>query len=271
MRIGGGIEKPYSNPQEWLALVKDLGYTCVLSPVDYRASGETIDDYLEVIRANDLIIGEVGAWVNTLDLDDGKRKQNIDYCINQLALADRLGANCCVNVAGARTEVWDGFCSDNYTDDYYGLVIDTTRAIIDAVKPRRTFFTLEPMPWMTPTSPDEYLQLLKDVDRPGFAVHLDFVNMLNTPERFVKRNEFVRDCFKKLAPYIKSVHIKDVKMSLDLPCNISECMPGTGEMDFSVVVGCCEQLGKDTTAFVEHLPDYDSYKQAAACVRSFIR
>jgi hypothetical protein len=26
MRIGGGIERPYRNPDEWYSLVKELGY-----------------------------------------------------------------------------------------------------------------------------------------------------------------------------------------------------------------------------------------------------
>ena len=35
MRIGGGIVKPYNNPEEWLVQVKDLNYSTVLSPVGY--------------------------------------------------------------------------------------------------------------------------------------------------------------------------------------------------------------------------------------------
>ena len=38
------------------------------------------------------------------------------------------------------------------------------------------------MPWMIPDSPDENLQLIKDVNRKAFAVHLDFVNMINSPK-----------------------------------------------------------------------------------------
>lgn len=40
MRIGGGIERNYQNPEEWYQHVKELGYRAVLSPVDYQASAE---------------------------------------------------------------------------------------------------------------------------------------------------------------------------------------------------------------------------------------
>ena len=33
--------------------------------------------------------------------------------------------------------------------------------IIDAVKPSRTFYTLEPMPWMYPDSAESYAGLIK--------------------------------------------------------------------------------------------------------------
>ncbi len=46
MRLGGGIEKPYKNPDEWIKLVKELGYSCVLSPVDCSAGKEERNAYI---------------------------------------------------------------------------------------------------------------------------------------------------------------------------------------------------------------------------------
>lgn len=267
MRIGGSIEKPYNNPGEWYQLVEELGYRAVLTPVDHRAGRAEKEAYLECIREHDLIIGEVGAWCNPLSSDEKERRANINYCQNQLALAEELGANCCVNIAGSRGEKWDGFYPENYLEDTYALIVDTVREIIDGVNPVHTFYTLEPMPWMTPSSPEEYLKLIRDVDRKGFGVHLDFINMINCPERFVNRDRFIEECFKKLAPYIKSVHGKDVVMEDTLPCVIREVMPGKGCVDYQKVIKFCEGLGKDTTLFVEHLPDHESYKEAAAYVR----
>lgn len=267
MRIGGGIEKPYHNPEEWYQLVSQLGYRAVLSPVDHSASEEEKKAYLACVKEHDLVIGEVGAWCNPLSSDPLERKKAITYCQKQLALAEEFGANCCVNIAGSRGKKWDGLCEDNYSEETYAFIVDTVREIIDAVKPERTSYTIEPMPWMTPSSPEEYLKLLADVDRKGFGVHLDFTNMINCPERFVHRNQFVKDCFSKLAPYIKSVHCKDVVMEDTLPCVIREVMPGKGCLDYQQIVKHCDSLGENMTVFVEHLPDYESYKMAAGYVR----
>ncbi|MBA3073446.1 MAG: sugar phosphate isomerase/epimerase [Anaerolineae bacterium] len=267
MRIGGAIERPYNNPEEWFRWVKELGYRAVLAPVDYQASKEEKAAYLQCAKENDLLMGEVGVWKNMIAINDGERKTALEYCKHQLALADELGANCCVNITGSRGEIWDGFYEDNYSKDTYALVVDSIREVIDAVKPTRTFYTVESMPWMVPDSPDEYLHLIRDVDRKAFGVHLDFVNMLNCPKRVLFCNAFIEECFTKLGPWIKSIHGKDVIMENAYTTLIHETMPGKGRVNYQKVAKLCESLGPDTPLFVEHLPDFESYKQAAAYVR----
>lgn len=146
-------------------------------------------------------------------------------------------------------------------------MVDSIREIIDAVKPVRTFYSIEPMPWMIPDSPDEYLTLIKDVDRKAFGVHLDFVNMINCPKRYVFCDEFIEECFIKLGPYIRSIHGKDVWMENAYTTLIHETMPGKGIINYQKVARLCEALGPDTTLFVEHLPDFETYKMASAYVR----
>ena len=68
MRIGGGIEKPYQNPQEWYRLVEQLGYRAVLAPIEHDASAEEKKAYLACVQEHDLVIGEVGAWCSPLSL-----------------------------------------------------------------------------------------------------------------------------------------------------------------------------------------------------------
>jgi len=267
MRIGGSIERPYNNPEEWYQLVKELGYRAVLAPVDYKASKEEKQAYIQCAKQHDIIIGEVGVWRNILAIDDKERKEAMEFCKNQLELAEELGANCCVNVAGSRGEIWDGFYVENYSKDTYALIVDFVREVIDAVKPKRTFYTLESMPWMIPDSPDSYLQLIRDVDREAFGVHLDYVNMINCPKRYLFCDDFIEECFKKLGPYIKSIHGKDVIMENAYTTIIRETMPGKGIINYQKVARLCEALGPDTPLFVEHLPDFETYKKAAAYVR----
>lgn len=160
--------------------------------------------------------------------------------------------------------MWSGYYPDNYSDDTYALLIDTVREIVDSVKPHRTFYTIEPMQWMHPDSPDDYLQLIKDIQRDSVAVHLDYVNMINSFERYHNRNGFIRECYQKLGPYIKCVHAKDVHLGPESPCCLRECSPGQGEIDFGLVLRLSHNLGADTPVFVEHMTEYPDFQKAMA-------
>lgn len=268
MRIGGELKAEYSNPEEWIALVKQMRYSAVLSPVDCTASQSLRDEYRRCAQANDVVIGEVGVWRNTLSPDDNVRREATEYAKNQLALADELSASCCVNIAGNRGEVWDGFSVGNYSEDTYALIVDMVRDIIDSVRPVRTFYTLEPMPWMMPDSPQTYLRLIKDIDRKAFGVHLDYVNMLSSPYRYVNNAAFIAECFELLGPYIRSIHAKDAYMENGYTTLIHEVMPGKGVLDYVKILPLVESLGTDMTLFVEHLPDREAYAQACAFIRA---
>jgi len=268
MRIGGGIEKNYKNPEEWVGYAKELRYSAVLCPIDSSSDEATRKAYLKAANEADLLIGEVGVWRNCLSKDDNERKKAMDYAKAQLELADEIGANCCVNIIGSHCDTaWDGFSSENYSEDFYTLAVDSVREIIDAVNPKNTFYTIEPMPWVLPDSPEQYLQLLKDVDRKAFAVHLDFVNMINCPERYCRSTDFVKKCLKLLGPHIKSIHCKDSLMEQTYTTVIREKMPGQGTLDYAQILKAIDELGPDIPVFVEHLPDFDTYKKAAAYVR----
>ena len=269
MRIGGAIEKAYKDPEEWVRYAKDLRYSAVLSPVDSSSDSATRQEYLKAAKENDLLIAEVGVWRNCLSKNDEDRRKAMDYAKAQLALAEELGAACCVNIIGSSSETaWDGFAAGNYEEDFYAMAVDSVREIIDAVNPERTFYSIEPMPWVLPDSPEQYLKLIKDVDRKGFAVHLDFVNMINCPERYCRSTRFIQHCFDLLGPYIRSIHAKDVMMEQAYTTLIHEVIPGQGTLDYPAIMKMAEKLGPDTPVFVEHMSGYETYKNAAAYVRS---
>lgn len=270
MRLGGSIMKPYASPKEWLAHVKELGYSCVIFPVDSGAPKQVQRDYAQCCRDNDLLIGEVGVWRNVMARDSAGREANIQYAIRQLEMAEEVGANCCVNISGSPGEIWDGYHPSLDTPAVCEDVIATTRRIIDAVKPTRTCYSLEPMPWMVPESPEQYLQLMQDMARPGaFRVHLDYCNMINSLDRYRHASEFITKCFTLLAGDIVSVHAKDVRLTDGfLPVCIGEVPPGEGTIDLALVTRLAHGLGEDTPVFVEHLPDHESYVKAAAVMRA---
>ena len=268
MRLGGSVMKPYASPKEWLAHVKERGYSAVIFPVESTAPLSVIREYADVCRDNDLLIGEVGAWRNVMARDEKERAANMDWNIRQLELAETVGANCCVNISGSFADMWDGYHPALDTRETWELVGENTQRIIDAVKPTHTAYSLEPMPWMVPESPEQYRQLRKDVDRPAFKVHLDYCNMLNSIERYRHAAEFITKCFDLLGENIVSIHAKDALIVQGaLPVNINEVMPGEGSIDLSLVTKLAHQLGEDIPVFVEHLETHADYMQAAAAMR----
>lgn len=262
MRLGGSIPKAYTTAEAWAEDCRWAGYYACTCPINHEASAEEKKHLLEVAEKNNILLAEVGVWKNTLSLNPEELRANMDYAKKQLAFADEMGISCCVNISGARGEVWDGWYPDNYSPATYELIVDSIREIIDAVKPTRTFYSIEPMPWMVPSSPEEYLKLIRDVDRPQFAVHMDFINMINSVERFLNWESFIRDCFVKLAPFVKSVHIKDV--SLDqyaLPCCLRECAPGDGDLDYARVLHIIrETMPAQMPVLLEHMTTMEEYE-----------
>ena len=117
---------------------------------------------------------------------------------------------------------------------------------------------------MIPDSPEVYLQLMKDVDRERFAVHMDFVNMINCPRRSLGAEGFIEDCFRKLGPYIKSTHLKDSRMDpMQLTAVLNECSPGEGGLDFVQVLKIIDRyLAPDAPVLLEHMSTFEEYRRA---------
>ncbi|MHC4604569.1 MAG: sugar phosphate isomerase/epimerase family protein, partial [Planctomycetota bacterium] len=208
-------------------------------------------------------------WSNPISSDKKARSAAMAKCREQLALADRIGARCCVNISGSRNQKhWAGPHSQNLTKDTFDLIVETTRTIIDDVKPTRTHFTLEAMPWAYPDSPDSYLRLIKAIDRNRFAVHLDPVNFVSSPQLYFRNKDLIRDCFNKLGPHIKSCHAKDIILQENIYTpHLDEVRPGLGRLDYAVFL---KELIKfpDTPLMLEHLPNAKEYRIAADHLRS---
>lgn len=267
MRLGAPIFGNASDPQQWAQLVLAHGYRAAYCPVDHKADDAMVQAYAEAAQRHDIVIAEVGAWSNPLSSDEATRQKAIAYCQAQLDLADRIGARCCVNITGSRGAQWDGPDAANLTPDTFDLIVETTREIIDAVKPTRTFFTLETMPYLYPDSPQSYLRLLEAIDRPANAVHLDPVNLINNPERYFHNGDFLRECFALLGARIRSVHAKDVLMESRLLVHINEVRPGLGTLDYAAFLRETDKLDPDTPLMLEHLPNAEEYALAADYVR----
>ncbi len=271
MRLGGPIFEKFTDPSGWVAAVKRLGYGAAYCPVRHDQGEEAIAAYVEAARKAGIVIAEVGAWSNPLSDDEATRRKALEGCKRQLALAEKVGALCCVNIAGSRGSQWDGPDERNFSQETFDRIVETVREIIDEVAPKRTFYTLEPMPWVPPDSPDSYLELIRAIDRKAFAVHLDPVNMIASPRAYYGNTELLRECFAKLGHYVKSIHAKDVLMTNQFNANITQVAPGRGSLDYRVFLKEMDRLDPNLPLLTEHLETAEEYDQAAGFIRSVAR
>lgn len=268
IKLGGVLFNKFSHPEEWINLLKDRGYTAAYCPVKPGTDSATITSYKLASQRENIIISEVGAWSNPIDPDTEKSKAAINKCINSLALADEIEANCCVNISGSRNpEKWAGPHKENLTEATFDLIVETTRKIIDAVKPRHTFYTLETMPWAYPDSIESYQRLLKAIDRKQFAVHFDPVNLITSPQIYFKNGLMIKEAFKKLGKNIKSCHAKDIKLLEEAYTpHLPEVRPGLGNLNYKVFLSELMKLD-NIPLMMEHLDSEEEYHMAAEFIR----
>lgn len=266
MRLGISTSLTGLNPHEWAEKIEKMGCRSVVFPVDCNAPKELIDEYVKEAKGHDLTIAEVGIWRNVFSLDKEEARKNMEYSIKQLELADYVEARCCVNVAGSFGPRWDGGYRENFTKEAFEKTVESIQHIIDAVKPQNTFFSIESMPWMIPTGPDEYLRLIEAVNRDRFGAHLDIINMINCPERYFFSDEFIDECFEKLGPYIKSCHLKDILLLEEYTFRLKECACGEGTFNFVKYMKEASKIDADMPMIIEHLKNDNEYEESVGYV-----
>ena len=218
-------------------------------------------------KAN-VVIAEVGAWKNMLDPDAEKRRDNLAYVTERCALADAVGARCCVDIAGSyNPAVWYGPNPKNLSKDFFDATVENCRKILDSVKPKRTRFTIEMMGWSLPDGPDSYLSLIRAVDRPAFAVHLDVCNGINCPKRFYENSAYIHECFSKLGRWITSCHAKDLAWITEMNVHFLEVVPGRGQIDYSSYLQEVGKISRGVPLMMEHLKTAAEYDEGARYIR----
>lgn len=266
MRLGISSSLSNLTPHEWAEKLSAIGCRSVVFPVDCNADSALIDEYVSEAASHDLLIAEVGIWRNALDSDPAKRKANLDYSVAQLQLADRIGARCAVNVAGALGPRWDGGYKENFSSQAWEMTVSMIQEVIDRAAPKRTVFTIESMPWMIPTGPEEYLKLIKAVNRDRFAVHLDIINMINCPQRYFFSDDFLDHCFELLGDKIVSCHLKDIRLLDEYTFRLEECACGDGTFNISKYISLASSFDADMPMIIEHLGSDEAYFESVAVV-----
>jgi sugar phosphate isomerase/epimerase len=267
MRLGAPLEGKWAGPEEWVEALSAKGYRAAYCPLSPKADEREINAYAQAARLGDVVIAETGAWSNPLSRDSRERAKALQTCKEQLLLAERIGARCCVNIAGSRGAKWDGPCREDLSEETFEMIVQSVREIIDAVRPKNTFYTLETMPWMYPDSADSYLRLLRAIDRKQFGVHFDIVNLINCPERYFNTAGVARDFVAKLGPHIRSCHLKDIQLGDQLTVHLEEVRLGLGGLDHSGILHAYQRLDPDLPVMLEHLSNPNDYDLAADFIR----
>jgi sugar phosphate isomerase/epimerase len=265
IRLGGPIFLKSDDPQELAKEHRRRGYSAAYCPNAELNDAPRIRAIRDAFAAADVVISEVGAWRNLLDPDDKKRAENLRYVTDRMALADAVGARCCVDIAGTyNPKVWYGPNPKNLSQEFFDATVENCRKVLDAVKPRNSKFTIEMMGWSLPDGPDPYVKLIHAVDRPAFGVHLDVCNVINSPSRFYQNSEVIRECFQKLGPWIVSCHAKDLAWIDELNVHFLEVIPGRGQIDYKAYLRSLAELPHEAPLMLEHLKtaeEYDEGKQ----------
>lgn len=272
LRLGGPVFLKSDDPRELAREHRRLGYSAAYCPPAKLADRERLREIERAFEAENVVIAEVGAWSNLLEAEPEKRKKNYEYVRDRLALADAVGARCCVNIAGSyNTKVWYGPHPKNFSREFFDAAVENARRLIDEVKPRRTRFTYEMMGWAIPDSPESYLRLLKAIDRRAFGVHLDVANGINSPERFYRNTEFIRECFRRLGRWVVSCHAKDLEWIVEMNVHFVEVIPGRGQLDYRTMLTELARLPVEAPLMLEHLKGPEEYEEGKRYIQNLAR
>jgi sugar phosphate isomerase/epimerase len=269
--VGAEVFLDASDPEALAREHVRLGYRAAICPDVSIDDSDTLLAVREAFARHGILIAEVGAWCNIQTPDATARKDNIAYVVHQLAVAEAVGARCCVDVAGSFDgATLSGPHPGNLGREFFDATVETCRAIIDAVKPTRSFLTLEMKGWNLPDGPDSYLQLLRAIDRPAFAVHMDVFNAINSPYRFYGSGDFIRECFRVLGPHVKSCHGKDLAwVQPEKNVYFRETVPGRGGIDWTAYVSQIARIG--APLILEHLTTTEEYQEGLRFVHGVAR
>ncbi len=269
VRLGGPIFLKSDDPEELAREHVRLGYRAAYCPEVALGDQARIDAVAKAFSAHAVTIAEVGRWVNLLDSNSPQRKGNLQKVTDGLALADAVGALCCVDIAGSfSTTSWFGPHPENLSMRFFDAAVENARKIIDSVHPKRSKFCYEMMGWSLPDSPESALDLVKAVDRKAFAVHLDPCNLINCPSRFYQSSQLLDDCFDKLGRLIVSCHAKDLTWNVEMNLHFQEVRPGRGSLDYGVYLKRLAGLSHRPPLMLEHLSGAEEYDQAREHIRA---
>lgn len=260
-----------ADPFELARAHKRKGFSAAYAPkLDVKDSA-SVKAYRDAFEKEGVIFAEVGFWDNLVDSAPAERASNRRKMVEALALAEELGARCAVDIFGS-------YCHgngnsvhrpENFSAAAFDEAVEMARLFIDEVKPKRAFFAYEIFPFGVVDSPESIAKLVKAVDRRMFGVHLDLVNLVNSPRAYWSSGQLMRDCVALFGDRIVAAHGKDVKLKEPaISVILEEVVAGKGALDIASFVRELHKLPQEVPLMLEHLRDEAEYDVAAAHYRA---
>lgn len=266
IRLGAPIFLKSDDPVVLAREHRRLNYTAAQCPPVTLTDSNRIEAIRNAYAAENVVIAEVGAWVNILHPDPATRKKNLDYAIERMQIADAVGARCCVDTAGSFST--QGSADPrNVSKEFFDATVENCRKIIDAAKPKRSRFTIEAMFASLPDSADSYVDLIWAVDRKEFGVHMDVCNVLNSPTKLYNSGLYIDELFRKLRPWIVSCHAKDLVIAPGRSLQFAEVVPGRGIVDYKTYLRNLAQVPLEAPLMLEHFRNDDEFQEGANYIR----
>ncbi len=237
----GLLIKPYPDPAAKIALVRQLGLpTCFLSldaylgkftPTLAKQFASLLEQNQVVATTAEVVYPQPLKWnfiegPSTIGIVPRAYRQARMDALKQTSDFARL-----LNIGRIQTHC--GFLPEDPKDPLYDESVLAIRQLADHCKGNGQSFLME----TGQETPITMLRVLKDVDRPNLGVGLDTANLI----LYGKANPV--DALKILGPHVQAVHAKDGRWPTDPEKLGEEVVIGSGEVDFTKVLGGLNRLG----------------------------
>jgi sugar phosphate isomerase/epimerase len=229
----GLLIKPFPNPEEKIAVVRQLGIpTCFLSLDNYIGKftpalvtqmRDALDKHQVVATTAEVVNPQPLKWnfvegPSTIGVvPRAYRAARIDALKQTSDFAKQLG------IGNIQTHC--GFIPENPKDELYEETVQAIRELTLHCAGNGQSFLME----TGQETPTTMLRVIRDVNHPALGVGLDTANLI----LYGKANPV--DAVKVLGPYVRAMHAKDGKWPTDPKELGEEVVIGKGEVDFAKV------------------------------------
>ena len=241
---------------EQVKTVRNAGYTAVEAPSrtwDYAITDSAIRELKAALKEHDVQFYTLHTWVNIIDPDSMKRRENQKHVAMAVEAADRLGLKFILTHTGGRNpEGKDHPHKDNWTKETWEMSVNATKQILKDTAGSRVNLAFEAVNSCNNNTPKSHMKLKEDIGDDRVKVTLDPANMLHAGT-FFRTTELINECFDLLGEDIMYAHAKDKVWTAMMP-SIESATLGEGTMDYEVFLAGLSRMNYPRALLIEHLP-----------------